>query len=520
MRRFAFVLRRTRSVVPSTPRADWSHGSSFETIPDNRPHHITLLMPIPGTEILRRIADFAASINGSEKEARARAMDVANEIEKLLADQSDAFRELAEHYLPRLDDDVERDGWTEMRAVLRDIMLRRDDARRQLETRLRTAATQQSSSEIQWKQLSEQLASVTQKADELTTQLTEKLANDPDLQRLSREAAEGQARLEQATANLTEIEAEAKTKLPPYENSRLFQYLWESEFNTDRYQRRGISRRIDRWLSRLIDYPSVAASYRFLKSAPGMMKQVIAEQQKAVKARVEEVQSRQLAAAEELGLPAVQASVSRLKPEVDRAFAAMDSAQKLCVSLHHEQAQLDSPDSIFYRDALKAFQALLQKTERSIVAARAANTPELQDDQVVARLRHIDEVVSQKKSQLEQHYAAAEAAEKRTARVNDLLSRCRRAQFGDPNRLFEESYDLNARLQDLANGVVSGETMYQEMYRIQRMNSPIADQASAAINGPMGQILINTMAQAAGAALGVYAARAGQQHRLPRNRQQ
>jgi hypothetical protein len=164
-------------------------------------------MPVPGTEILRRISDFAASINGSEREARARAMDVSNEIEKLLADQSDAFRELAQHYLPRLDDDIERDGWTEMRGVLRDVMLRRDDARRQLELRLQAASTQQTSSELQWKQLSEQLSAVTQKADELTTQLTEKLTADPDLQRLSREAAEGQARLEQATANLSDIEA-------------------------------------------------------------------------------------------------------------------------------------------------------------------------------------------------------------------------------------------------------------------------------------------------------------------------
>ncbi len=476
-------------------------------------------MPVPGTEIVRRIADFAASINGSEKDARARAMDVANEIEKLLADQSDAFRELAQHYLPRLDDDVERDGWSEMRGVLREIMLRRDDARRQLETRLQTAMTQQSTAETQWKQLSEQFSAATSRADELAKQLTETLTTDPDLQRLSREAAEGQARLEQATANLSDVESEAKTKLPPYKRSRLFQYLWDSEYDTDRYSRHGVSRRIDRWLSRLIDYPGAAASYRFLTSAPRMMKQVIAEQEKAVKARVEDVEARQTAAADSLGLPAIQASVSSLKAEVDRAFAAMDSAQKLRVSLQHEQAQLDSPDSIFYRDALTAFQALLQKTERSIVAARAANTPELQDDQVVARLRHIDGVVSQKKTLLDQHYAAAEAAEKRTARVNDLLSRCRRAQFSDPKRIFEDSYDLNARLNDLANGNVSGEAMYQEMYRIQRIDSPIADQASAAINGPMGQILINTMAQAAGAALGVYAARAGQQHRLPRNRQ-
>ena len=368
-------------------------------------------MPVPGTEIVRRIADFAASINGSEKDARARAAEVSNEIEKLLANQSDAFRELAQHYLPRLDDDIERDGWLEMRGVLRDIMLRRDDSRRQLGIRLHTASTQQASAEGQWKQLSEQFSAAAQKADELAKQLTEKLTSDPDLQRLSRDAAEAQARLEQATANLGDVELEAKTKLPPYEHSRLFQYLWDSEYDTERYKHRGMSRRIDRWLSRLIDYPGAAASYRFLTSAPRMMKQVIAEQEKAAKARVEEVQTRQSAAANALGLPDVQASVSRLKAEVDRAFAAMDAAQKLSVTLQHEQAQLDSPDSIFYRDALTAFQALLQKTERSIVAARAANTPELQDDQVVARLRHIDEVVSQKKSQLDQHYAAAEAAE-------------------------------------------------------------------------------------------------------------
>lgn len=474
-------------------------------------------MPVPGTEILRRITEFAASITGSEREARDRAMGVSHEIEKLLADQSEAFRELAKHYLPRLEDDVERDGWTEMRSILRDVLLRREDARRQLQTRLQSATTQYASAEAQWKQLTEQVTSANLKAEELTSQLTTKLTSDPDLQSLSRAAAEGQARLEQATANLKSVEEEVKTKLPPYERSSLFQYLWDSEFDTERYRRRGLSRRIDRWLSRLIDYPRAAAGYRFLTSAPKMMKQVIEDQEKSVKAIVEDVQGRQTAAADSLGLPEAHASVSRLKAELDRTFAAMETARKATADAQHELTQIDSPDSIFYRDALGAFQSLIQKTERSLVAARAANTPELDDDQVVARLRHIDEQVSQKKSLLQEHYATAEAAEQRTARVNDLLSRCRRAQFDHPKRIFDDSYDLEQRLKQLAAGALTGESMYQEMYRIQKLDSPIADQASAAINGPMGQILIQTMAQAAGAALGVYAARAGEQHRLPKN---
>ncbi len=475
-------------------------------------------MPVPGPEILRRISEFAAAISGSERESRDRAEEISKEIETLLADQSSAFLEFAKLYLPRLEDDVEREGWTEMRSVLRDAMLRRDDAKRVLEERLSVATRQYSDAESQWKSVSAQLTVVRQQVEDLSKQLTDKLSSDPELQSLSKAVAEGQARLEQATANLEAVEGDAKTKLPSYEQSRLFQYLWRSEFETDRYGRRGISRRIDRWLARLIDYSKASGSYRFLTSAPRMMRQVIEEQQKIVKSGVDEVERRQRVAADAMGLPAAQSQLSKLAADHERLIAAMETADKNLKSIQHDLTELNSPDSIYYRDALKAFQTLMQKTERSLVAARAANTPEMTDDQVVARVRHIDERVQDRKSELERQCAITEAAEQRIARVNDLLSRCRRAQFDHPKRLFEDSYDLTTRLNDLAKGSVTAETMYQEMYRIQRLDSPIADQASAAINGPMGQILMHTMAQAAGVALGAYAARAGQQHRMPKNR--
>jgi hypothetical protein len=56
------------------------------------------------------------------------------------------------------------------------------------------------------------------------------------------------------------------------------------------------------------------------------------------------------------------------------------------------------------------------------------------------------------------------------------------------------------------------------MHRSQELFNPTAEKASALMNGPMGQVLLDSMAKAAGVALGGYAVLAGQQHRLPGHR--
>ena len=471
-------------------------------------------MPVSGQDILRRIVDFAASASASEQKARASAQEAASEIDRLVTSQSDSFRERAQLYLPRLDDDVVRDGWSEMQGTLQTIILRKEDARRQRAERFQQATTLRESTDERWKSLCSRLNELTVKCDELAQRLSDQLAADTEFQTLSREAAEGQARMEQAQANLQQVESDAKAKLPNYQQSRLFQYLWNNAFGTENYQSRGLTRRLDRWVSRLIDYPRAAAGYQFLTSAPSQMRQLIDEQHKAVKAVMEEVERRQMMAANALELPCTQAEGAKLRGEQESAAAAAETARKGEELARQQLAELESPDCPWYQDALTAFQNMIQRTERSLVAARAAQTTELTDDQVVARLKYIDDQVNEKKSELDRFFSAAEAAAKRTARINELASKCRRAQFDHPRRIFDDRFDLESQLQALLVGTLDPDTAYQNLYRVQHLDSPVADQAGAVLQGPMAQILLQTMANAAGAALGSYAARAGQQHRV------
>lgn len=471
-------------------------------------------MPIPGQEILRRITEFAATAGAAEQDARKAAEQTSSEIDRLVTSQSEAFRELAQLYLPQLEDDVVRDGWSEMQSTLHNILLRKDDARRQLSGRLKQVTDQRIALEGRWEELCDRVNELTLQCDQLATQLSGQLGHDREFQTLSTQAAEGQARLEQAQANLEEVEKDAQEKLPNYERGRLFQYMHESGFGTEAYTKRGLTRRLDRWVSRMIDYPRAAAGYKFLTLAPVQMRQLIDEQKAAVKTVMEEVERRQTAAATSLGLPALQAEGSKVRKEQEAIAPQVENARKSEELARRQLAELDSPDSPFYRDALKTFQQLIQNTERSIVAARAANTPEMTDDQVVARLKHIDEQVDEKKHQLDNFFSAAEQAARRTSRINELASKCRRAQFDHPRRLFADGFDLESQLTALLAGTVDADHVYREMYRSQHLDSPVADKAASALQSPMAQILLSTMAQAAGAALGAYATRAGQQHRV------
>jgi hypothetical protein len=471
-------------------------------------------MPVPGQEILRRIQEFASASGVVEQTARQAAETMAGEIDRLVTNQSESFRELAQLYLPRLGDDVERNGWSEVRSTLQSIMLRKEDARRVCSERLRLAAEQRIQQDARWQGLSDRLNELTSRCDAQAAQFATQLAEDVEFQALSKRAAEGQARLEQAEANLQQVDSDAKAKLPGYNQSRLFQYLWHSQFGTERYARRGLTRRLDRWVSHLIGYPQAAAGYRFLSTAPEQMRQLIEEQQKTVASVMKAVETRQTIAENALGLPVIQEEGRKVRAEYESAGTAAESARKAEEIARQQLTELDSPDCPYYRDALTAFQNLIERTERSLVAARAAQTPELTDDQVVARLKHIDEQVAQKKQQLDRFFSSAEQAAKRTARIHDLASKCRRAQFDHPRRVFDDDFDLQAQLDALLAGTLDADTAYQNMYRRQRLDSPVADKAAAVLQGPMSQVVLQTMAHAAGAALGSYAARAGQQHRV------
>ena len=82
------------------------------------------------------------------------------------------------------------------------------------------------------------------------------------------DAEERRAMAERAETRAAEAERERDEKRKPYEADPLFMYLWRRRYGTPDYGATGFTRRMDRWVAKLIGFERARANYHVLLALP------------------------------------------------------------------------------------------------------------------------------------------------------------------------------------------------------------------------------------------------------------
>ena len=347
-------------------------------------------MPISGPAVHQQLMDAYTRIQEDLQRARQQTTTSSTQREELLAKRSDSLLELAEHYLPELSEESIRSTWVEIRPTINEILLQKELQCDRLQAELQQAIAKRLEAELQLVTLNQELGQATEKQSELAREVEKKLRENETFVRLSDRAAMAEAALERAEANLAEIEQDASRKLPAYETSALFQYLRDRHFGTDQYTRKGLTRRMDRWVSKLIDFRKAKQSYDFLRQTPDHMQEIIDQDREAFDVVMTELEAHRDQVAEEAGLPEQSNEVQSLTnkrakhlEEIDRRIHTCDAQQEKL----NETAATRGPH---YQEAIRQFRTLLAKVDTRQLDQIARSTPEITDDQIVAKLNGFD----------------------------------------------------------------------------------------------------------------------------------
>src|SRR5436190_9294420 len=228
-------------------------------------------MPTAGAmvfETLKRGLDRAQQEASAAREEAGR---IDEEVAALVTKRSEAVLELARLSLPELTRPVVEAGFAEVRQDLLTIVERKDRRAKEIGDRLsRLKAAADDTRTKRDAAKSAQQAAVKRQAD-VQSQLARTLEADAEFQELSRNALRSEAELKRDEERVTQIAHEADEKRPAYERSRLFRYLQDQRYGTPEYRARGLVRRLDRWVSRLVEFDKASRSYRFLLTTPGLM---------------------------------------------------------------------------------------------------------------------------------------------------------------------------------------------------------------------------------------------------------
>jgi hypothetical protein len=476
-------------------------------------------MSIPGPNVHQQLLDAYANVQSYLESERSSILNAKNQRDELNVDRGKALDSLAEHYLPELSEQAIAKTWTEVRDGMTQILHRQREHLRRVELEVADVNQQRQKLDQQLMKLNEDLDRTRAEQDTIAAKVEQTLRGDTRFAELSDRAAVAEATLERAEANLQEIDQESARKLPAYEQSALFRYLYERGFGTDRYTSRGFTRRMDRWLGRYIDYPRAKQSYEFLSKTPDQMRRIIAEDRQSLETVMLELERRRDHVAAEYGLPKAIEKTNQLSQQRQNLLSSIDQVAALTNEKNADRTDVEDLRGTYYRDAIAMFRKFLNGHEISELRRRAERTEDVTDDQIVARLTGVDVAIDNVDEAARQQRAKLDEIQAFLGGLARVIQRFRAAQFDSARSNFLSSLNIDEEV-TLAHEQGNVDELWSRIRRAQRWGAIDEANDHPTIN-VMQQVLVNAMTQAAGNDRTEPARRAGdrrgQQPTLPGN---
>jgi hypothetical protein len=334
------------------------------------------------------------------------------------------------------------------------------------------------------------------------------LQENPQFIEFSKHATMAEVALERAEANLDEVSQDAARKLPAYQECKLFNYLKGRHFGTPQYEYRGLNRRMDRWIGKLVDYKQTKHNFDYLTNTPATMRTIIAEDRLALDTVLDELQHHRDEAATRFGLLAQVKVVEATEDERASALDQLSTTSEHCETTQAELNRLEDPRCEFYTEAISIFRSMLSQTESDDLRQEARRTPEITDDQIVASLRGIETQIDQTEISTSRQHEELRLSQEVHEAVGRLTQRFRASGFDRGNCVFSESVDVVGYL-DRARNSMDIEELWNALRRAQSRGPTTMDKVTQVATHPMTQVMINAMAHAAAGAMSEHARRAG-----------
>jgi chromosome segregation ATPase len=444
---------------------------------------------------------------------------------KLMAQRGEALLKLAHHYLPEMSRETIATTFREIRQDLQQVLDRKLRRQIQLRQELEKTDTDILRQQVELDQVTEKLDEKVAQREKLEAVVAERLKAHGSFPQLSEQALQAEQKLDRNEQRITEIEREADEKLPAYEQSRLFQYLHEQGYGTPGYdpqsRKWGITKRLDRWVARMIDFSRARRSYDFLRVTPELMKAEVERRQTEFNALMEQVEAIEDTISDEIGLTEVLRDGDQLGDQRDTIVQALEGLTTTKTSQQKERQELESSRNQFYAQAIGKMKQFLASLDDARLTERARRTPEPDDDVLVKEIILLGDQLDRTSQQTTSLARDRQSLEEQLQGLQQVLMQFQSAEFDSRRSLFSASFNLEAHLSSYLEDRENAQQLWNAIRQHQQFTPAWHDQSGGigrGVDSELSYVLLRGLAEVAGAAMRSAATR-GMQRRGPARRQ-
>ncbi|MFK8112860.1 MAG: hypothetical protein AB8B91_11690 [Rubripirellula sp.] len=375
--------------------------------------------------------------------------DAPQVLQALVRQRTDAFIDLAKHYLPDLTRRTINRSWREVRGRIRDLFLQQNDTSRGLHSQLEHVSQQCDELRAEVVQVQTQFDRARLDLASKTGNFKRELASNPQLIQCVEEIDQIDREIEHGLAQLEKMQSDANVKLPDYEACSLFCYLRDQKFGTPEYAGNRLERHWDAWVAQLIDFKNAKTSFDYLSQTPVFLRELIEEKSRRYHSLLKQLDQTREQARSQFGIDTQETFCRQLEDKLANSDQAWRGLQAERDCLQKEVDRVESIDSEHYQRAIDVYRQFLAELDEDTLRVYSECTASPVDDEICARLRKIDSEIAVVESQTSERNRRLVKLEFQRNGLRELAERITdRLQEGsitlslDPAFRFEEQLSL------------------------------------------------------------------------------
>ena len=459
---------------------------------------------IPGRSVRQALKQAAQRLRTQQAQCQASLQKLDASTNEFVERRGHTLMELAEHYLPEIRRETVLSAFRGIRAELLEVLARKQQREDELHDALQHDEAEAVRLQDELEQVTDQLNEKVDQREQLEEIVAERLKANEDFQVLSKQALSAEQELERNEERIAEIKQEAEEKLPAYDDSRLFRYLYDRGYGTSEYQKEGMTRELDRWIAKLVKFERSKRSYDFLRVTPELMATEVARRRDQFNVLMEKIEAIEEAISDEVGLTEVLREGQQLGTLRDGLVSDLADLEREFTSHHQELLALEGRQNEFYELGVTRMKAFLADMQQSWLEHQSRSTPERQDDELVAEIGWLNEQLDGAKRQSSDLLREQRNWDLRSEGLHDVIKRFLRADFDSRRSIFSDDLEVERLLEDYLHGELGREELWSVLRRYQQFQRVHHDRRDwdddswdgEDLGGVLGRVLIEVAGEA------------------------
>lgn len=427
---------------------------------------------LTGRQTLGTIEQALSDLRREEGELSQRIERATRGLTDLQERQSEAYRDLARFHL---DTDAAGTLNTRLDSAARDarkLLDKRTADYKVLTNQLRQTEAERGELQAKRQKLDQERDAFENQMDDLLEAVDTRLEGDDEYlkQKAATEAAEHTASAAAEKARTSEQDRQEKGQA--YEADPLFLYLWHRNFGTPDYDKRGLTRSLDRWVAGLIRFEDARANYAVLTGIPEKMArhaehcaQVAREQQEKLSALSRNAMT------DAAGTDLVGA-IEGLSDQIDGIDNQLDALDRQIETLSGALAEFASGEDADFVKAEEHLAKSLQSDDLNDLWRAAMETPSPEDEKIVRRIEDFRDRIEQVAREVRQDRELQRDIGRRRAELADVVKRFRSRGYGSWDSTFSDDRLTTVLLGELVKGAITGADYWARAERAHKRRRP------------------------------------------------